>query len=88
MALVPAPTVADLGSAVGAIVAVIVIGVILAITLCIAALISIANSPLPSSSKAAWVIIVLVFQFFGPLAWFAVGRAQASQPGPPRRYGN
>lgn len=59
------------GGVVGAIVAVIVIVVLLRAAFCIAARVSILHSPnLTPNDRALWVVLVLVFQFFGQLAWF------------------
>lgn len=42
-----------------------------------AALQQVLTSDLEPSVKGLWVLGMLVFQFFGPLAWFLVGRSQS-----------
>ena len=42
-------------------------------------LLAAANSDLDPSEKGLWVLAILVFQFFGPLAWHWVGPG-ASRP--------
>lgn len=59
------------------IVLMVVVGIAL-VAFCIAALISIIGSPgLSSGLRLAWVVGVLIFQFFGPVAWFMFGRKAA-----------
>lgn len=56
-------------------VVIIVLIAIALLALFVAALVSILRSPvLTATGKLVWVIVVLVLQFFGPLAWFFFGR--------------
>jgi heme/copper-type cytochrome/quinol oxidase subunit 4 len=56
-----------------------VVGVAL-LVLFVAAVVSIVRSRrLTSQGKIVWIIGVLIFQFFGPLAWFLVGRKNSPQ---------
>lgn len=66
-------------------VALLVVGVVIGLALlafCVAALVSIAGRPgLSTGQRAAWIVGVLIFQFFGPLVWFTVGRKSARRAG-------
>lgn len=57
----------------------ILVLVVLQIVLIIAALIDLAKPErrVKGDSKVVWVIIILVFQLLGPLAYFIVGREDA-----------
>ncbi len=53
-----------------------VIGIAL-IAFCVAALVSISRAPgLSSNARLGWLAAVVVFQFFGPIAWFGFGRKE------------
>jgi len=57
------------------VVIVIAIVVLALLVLFVAAIVSILRSPLLSGDgRALWIVIVVVFQFVGPLAWFLFGR--------------
>lgn len=69
-------------------VVIIVLIAIALLTLFVAALVSILRSPaLTPTGKLVWAIVVLILQFFGPLAWLLWGRHQqfdSSGPAGPR----
>jgi hypothetical protein len=51
------------------------------LALWIAAVVSILRSALVTPLvKALWILAILVFQFFGPIVWFAVSRYQRRHP--------
>ncbi len=46
----------------------------------LAALQQVVTSDLEPSTKGLWVLAILVFQFFGPLAWFLAALAATAPP--------
>jgi Phospholipase_D-nuclease N-terminal len=71
--------IADGGSAVGGALIVLLVAIGLALlALFLAALVSILRTArMTSTGRLVWIVIVLIFQFFGPLAWFLFGRKNA-----------
>lgn len=68
------------GLATGYLILLIVIGVAL-LALFIGAVVSILSSPaLSGSTKFLWIVVCLILQFFGPVAWFLWGRKAFAEP--------
>ena len=58
----------------GVAVGVWVVVIVLLVALFLAALASILSTPMDSGRRVVWILGCLVFQFFGPVLWFLVGR--------------
>ena len=60
----------------------LIVAVVIAIALVVLFLVALGsvltNEHLSGGEKLAWVMIVLVLQLIGPLAWFAFGRRAAA----------
>lgn len=70
---------AESGLGTGSVILLVIVGVAL-LALFIGAVVSILSSPtMNGQTKAVWVVICLILQFFGPLAWFIWGRKAFSQ---------
>ena len=61
----------------GGLLAALAVAAVALLALFVAAVVSILGSDrLSSSGKVVWVVVCLVLQFFGPVAWFVWGRHQ------------